>query len=89
MGMKKRFLFISCDEAKHICDKAQYDEATAWERIKLGLRLFWCNVTKSYSKNNIKLTESIKNSKLKCLKTEERIKLQNKINEELEKQQQN
>jgi hypothetical protein len=42
--MKKSFLFISCQEAKHICDKSQYDEATGWERLKLGIRLIWCKL---------------------------------------------
>ena len=43
--MKKSILFISCEEAHHICDKNQYGEATAWERFKLGIRLSWCKIT--------------------------------------------
>ena len=41
--MKKSILFISCEEAHNICDKSQYGEATGWERVKLGIRLCWCN----------------------------------------------
>ena len=51
--MKKRFLFISCEEAKLICDKVQYNEATNWERVKLNLRISWCSIAKSYTKKNI------------------------------------
>lgn len=57
--MKKSFLFITCEEAQHICDKSQYGEATLWERIKLTIRLLWCRVTQNYTKNNNKLTKLI------------------------------
>lgn len=87
--MKKSFLFISCDEAKQICDKAQYGEASAWDRFKLSIRLCYCGISKSYSNRNSKLTESMQKSEVKCLKTEERNQLQKQFNEELAKQNQN
>lgn len=87
--MKKSYLFISCDEAKHICDKAQYGEASSWEIIKLKIRLLYCHITKSYSNRNNKLTESIKKAEVKCLKTQERNRLQKQLDEELAKQKQN
>ncbi|WP_179335799.1 hypothetical protein [Winogradskyella costae] len=86
--MKKSFLFISCDEAKHICDKAQYDEASTWEQLKLRLRLMYCHITKKYSRNNTKLSQTIEQSKVQCLKTEEFNKLQSQFEKELAKQQQ-
>lgn len=86
--MKKSFLFISCDEAKYICDKAQYGEASTWERCKLGLRLFYCRISKNYSNKNTKLSEVIQKSDVKCLKSKERIQLQKQFDEELAKQQQ-
>lgn len=85
--MKKKFLFISCDEAKHICDKAQYGEATGWELAKLKIRLLYCHITRGYSKNNTKLTETIALNKMNCLKSAEREKLQKEFNEELAKHQ--
>jgi len=87
--MKKSFLFVNCDEAQHICDKAQYGEATDWEKAKLKLRLFYCHVTKTYSRKNTKLTETIESSKVQCLKAEERNKLQSEFEKELSKQDQN
>ena len=65
--MEKRFLFISCEEAQHICDKAQYDEASLWEKIKLNLRLSWCRVTRAYYKRNTKLTKVINDSNVECM----------------------
>ncbi|GGW68881.1 hypothetical protein DFQ11_105116 [Winogradskyella epiphytica] len=83
--MKKSFLFISCDEAKHICDKVQYGEATKWEIFKLRIRRCYCRITKNYNNKNIKLTEAIKDGKIDCLKSEERNRLKKQFEEELAK----
>ena len=85
--MKKKFLFVSCEEAKHICDKKQYDEATGWERIKLGLRLSWCKFTKAYSKNNGMLTKVMEKADINCMKEDEREKLNQQFKKELAKHQ--
>lgn len=78
--MKTHFLFISCEEAYHICDKMQYDEANLWERIKLTIRLSWCNLARTYTKNNSALTKAIQSSKVGALteieREEFRIKLE-------------
>jgi len=86
--MKKSILFISCEEAHHICDKRQYGEATTWERIKLGIRLSWCKVTQAYTKRNNKLSAAIKKSEVDCLRDDERQKLQQQFEVELAKQNQ-
>ncbi|MBV7270284.1 hypothetical protein [Winogradskyella luteola] len=85
--MRKSFLFISCEEAHHICDKRQYGEATGWERVKLGLRLSWCRITRAYSNRNNKLTEVMQKADVDCLKNDERTKLQKQFEEELAKHQ--
>ncbi|NRD20987.1 hypothetical protein HNV08_13100 [Winogradskyella eckloniae] len=87
--MKKSLLFINCDEAKHICDKAEYGEATDWERFKLNIRLLYCHITKSYFKKNKTLTENIKKSNVKCLQSEERSKIEKQFNEALAEQNKN
>ncbi|MCA0133592.1 hypothetical protein [Winogradskyella alexanderae] len=85
--MKKSFLFISCDEAKHICDKAQYGEASSWERLKLKLRISWCHITKSYTKKNTKLTDVMQKAEVNCLKNDERANIQKKFKKQLAKHQ--
>ncbi|KJD31524.1 glycine dehydrogenase [Tamlana nanhaiensis] len=65
--MKKNVLFISCEEAQHICDKNQYGEANWIEKLKLNIRLIYCRVTQSYVKQNKKLSKVIKNSEVKCM----------------------
>ena len=81
--MKKNLIFISCDEAKHICDKNQYKEATLLEKIKLSLRLSWCHITRAYSKQNNKLTKTINDSKVDTLNPDEKEKLQRVFDKEL------
>lgn len=85
--MKKSFLFISCEEAQHICDKRQYGEATGWERVKLGIRLSWCRITKAYSSRNNKLTDAINRAEVDCLNNDERDKLKQEFEKELAKHQ--
>ncbi|MEO8934766.1 MAG: hypothetical protein ABI295_10710 [Xanthomarina sp.] len=84
---KKHYLFISCDNAKHICDKAQYNEATNWEKYLLKFRYFWCRITRAYVNRNVKLTETIKSSKVTCLNASEKEFLQQSLQQELKKQQ--
>ena len=62
--MGKKLLFISCDEAKFICDKAQYGEASDWEKLKLDIRRSWCKITKAYYKRNLKLTSMLESAKM-------------------------
>ena len=81
--MKKRFLFISCEEAQHICDKSQYGEATSWEKFKLNLRFAWCRITKAYVKRNKKLTSAVQNANVKCLDKSEKKDLKFQFEQEL------
>ncbi|WP_027138457.1 hypothetical protein [Gaetbulibacter saemankumensis] len=56
-----------CDKATHVCDKAQYKEATIWEKLKLNIHLIFCGTCRDYSKNNACLTSVIEKSKICCL----------------------
>ncbi len=84
--MKKSFLFISCEEAHHICDKSQYGEATLWERIKLTIRLTWCKVTRNYTKKNKALTDAMKSSEVDCLNDTELDAIKTQFQKELNNQ---
>ncbi|MGS2727271.1 hypothetical protein ACU8DI_11740 [Psychroserpens sp. BH13MA-6] len=84
--MKKSFLFISCEEAHHICDKSQYGEATLWERFKLTLRLSWCKITRAYTKRNKELTHVMHSGHPECLKEHEIQELQSEFEKQLKNQ---
>ncbi len=43
---------LTCDEATAICDKNQYNEASLWEKIRLGFHLILCKRCGLYSKQN-------------------------------------
>lgn len=81
--MRQRILFISCEEAFHICDKAQYGEATFFEKIKLNLRYLWCRFTQAYVKRNKKLTRTLKIANVKSLHQDERQQLLERFNQQL------
>ena len=83
----KAKIFISFEQAKHICDKNQYGESTFFERIKLSIRHSWCMLTRKYSKNNNQLTKIIDKSNVNFLMLNEREKLQQQFEEALSKHQ--
>lgn len=58
---------MPCDEANHVCDKTQYNNATLWEKIKLNIHLIYCRACRKYTANNSKLTKAIKKSDVECL----------------------
>ena len=69
---------LKCDEANHVCDKAQHKDASLWEKIKLHVHLVYCNACRKYTINNIKLSKIIKKSRIECLdkKCKEKMKLE-------------
>lgn len=78
-------IFLSCENANHTCDKAQYNDATILEKIKLTLHLIYCKACRQYTKDNTKLTKLITREPTK-LDTTEKSKLQSAFEKELAKQ---
>jgi len=79
-------LFLKCDEANHICDKAQYREASLFEKLKLNLHLIFCIFCRKYSKNNAKLTDFIDESNVECLEESRKNEIKQNFEKELAKQ---
>lgn len=69
---KRKALFIDCSEAAQSCDKAQYKEASLYEKMKIHLHIFFCKPCKNYTKQNSKLTELIEKSNLKTCSEDEK-----------------
>ena len=84
--MSRNRLFVSCDEAQHICDKNQYGEASFIETLKLNIRLMYCKVTRAYVKRNKKLTEAIENSNVKVIELSKKEQMKEQLRKELAKQ---
>ena len=85
MEAKSTKVFIDCDEAKHICDKSQYNESSWWERFRLNLRLIYCNITRSYVKQNRQLTNLVTKDEVDCMDTEKKQDLKAAFEKELSK----
>jgi len=84
--MKKKYsLFLSHEEAKHICDKSQYNEASFWERIKLTIRLIHCKKSRRYTKNNAKLTKLVNSKEVHAMESNEKESLEALFKKELSK----
>jgi len=78
-------IFVSCEQAKYICDKNQYGEASVMEIIQLNLRLVYCRVTRAYSKRNTKLTQMIEKSNIQAIDVSQKKVMKQKLHEELTK----
>lgn len=71
--MKKRIksLFISCEDSVQCCDKAQYNEASLWEKMRIHIHIAFCKPCRDYTSKNVKLTKMIKKANIKtCTKKE-------------------
>ncbi len=84
MEARKSKIFISCPEAKQICDKTQYYEASWWDHLRLGIRLLYCNVTQEYVAQNKKITNLVSQKDVVCMNKSVKEKLKEKLQKELQ-----
>jgi len=76
---------MDCTEANHCCDKAQYDEASFIEKIKIHLHNLFCRPCNKYTDDNKKLSELVKKANLKTCTEEEKKAWKAKIDSEATK----
>ncbi len=72
-------LFISCEEAAHRIDKAQYDETTFWENFSFKIHNLYCSHCKVYAFINKRLTSLFKSGEVCCLTQEQKSKMKEKL----------
>lgn len=84
MTTKKSKLFISCEEAKYICDKSQYHESTFWEKLQLNIRYAYCHITRAYVKKNQKLSELVQSDSVTCMDPKKKAEIKMKFINELQ-----
>ncbi|TYB73903.1 glycine dehydrogenase [Bizionia gelidisalsuginis] len=85
---KKNSLFMPCTAANVVCDKAQYNEATLWEKVQMYIHLVMCKLCRKYTKNNLKLTKLIdanRNEKFQRLDHHSKAQLKITFDKELAK----
>lgn len=76
---------ISCEEASHICNKSQYDEASFWEVLKLRLHVLYCKTCAKYSKKNSKLTSLCDKAGLSSLSDNDKECMKRDLEDRLQK----
>jgi len=83
-----KFLSITCKEANEICNKAQYNEASFIEKMKLNMHIMTCKICAMYSKQNNLLTKTYKYKAKQCSlqKFELDEETKNRLKEELKKE---
>ena len=85
-----RKLLITCEEATAICNKDQYGEASAWDKIRLGLHSLGCVHCKTYSTQNNILSKLMGNHTSSCsnsghLTDEDKVELEENLSGKLKK----
>ncbi|MEN1784723.1 MAG: hypothetical protein AAGF77_06230 [Bacteroidota bacterium] len=66
---------ISSEEAYTICNKAQYNEASLWEIVKLKVHNLFSETCRKHSAKNTKLTELCRMAQLQVLDEETKAKM--------------
>ncbi|TXD73762.1 hypothetical protein ESU54_04630 [Aequorivita antarctica] len=74
--------FLKCNEAAHVCDKSQYNEASFFEKFKLKMHILMCVLCRRHVKRNIKLTKTIKSANIKTLHPDEKQLLKTRLQHE-------
>ncbi len=77
---------MKCQDANHVCDKSQYNEAGLWEKIKLTIHLVYCKACKKYSSRNKQLSNKIKASNIKLISQDDKNVLKEQMQHEMSKQ---
>jgi phosphoribosyl-ATP pyrophosphohydrolase len=73
---------ITCEEAKYICSKTQYDDASFWEILKLKFHLLICKACAAFSKKNTRLTTLCSTATIRSLPEKDKRRMKKKIEEE-------
>ena len=71
-------IMITCDEAKTICDKGQYGEASFLEKIKLNFHFLLCKICAKYGKQNKTMTAVFKIKARSCKEETRRLSIEDK-----------
>ena len=72
-------MMISCEKAAVICNKAQYNEASLMDKLKLKLHIFLCKTCAGFTKKNTHFTSLCNKANLKSLSEQEKLKLKEKL----------
>lgn len=78
-------LFVNCEEAGHVCDLAQYEEAAMIEMLLLRIHIAHCPCCRDHARRNKKLTQLLAKAELQLLEDQKKELLRELIVRELAK----
>ena len=70
---------ISCDEARIICHKTQYKDASFLEILKLKFHLLICKACSAFSRKNTKLTTLCEEATFHGLSETDKVKMKESL----------
>lgn len=76
---------ISCEQASRVCDKAQYKEASFWQKILMKLHHVLCAMCRIQSVRNKKLTKALVEADLKILSPDQKQLIKNRLQLEIDR----
>lgn len=74
---------INCEEAKIICHKTQYQDASFLEIVKLKFHLLICKTCSVFSRKNTKLTTLCEEATLYSLSDKEKSNMKERLENNL------
>lgn len=78
-------LFVDCNDARLICNKAQYKDANLWEIFKLQFHNAFCPKCRKHTANNNKLSSLCAGANLKRMDKDAKEDIKKLIELELKK----
>lgn len=79
--LKKKLLYLDCEEALKFCDKSEYKETNLSNRIRLKVHLLLCESCRKYHEKNRKLSLLMTRASLKTCTLEEKEMFKMKLNQ--------
>ena len=73
-------MLINCEKAAEICDKAQYHEASIWQRVLLRTHHILCVNCRKHAVKNGKLTKLCSKAKLKTMDETKKQEIKQQLN---------
>ena len=70
---------MNCEEARIICHKTQYKEASFFEILRLKFHLLICKACSAFSSKNTKLTSLCEEAHVQSLTESEKLKMKEKL----------
>lgn len=77
--MKTKIYFMNCQHIRTLCNKSDYGEAGALQRLVLQAHLLFCTACRKYQRQNKRLSALLRRAGLQCLSDQQKEDLVEKM----------